>query len=350
MAVRIYALAKELKVDSKELVDICTKVGIRGKGSALASLSDDEVTKLRDHFSGSGGNDVAKSSAIAPAPERPRERLRAGGKMPVITTSRPQSPLAGLRKSTKEPPADSSAEPEAASAGASAATTPDPAGSGPLARVMHRDEYVGPGGVKGKPPVPSGQRSQTRESKPSGVGGARARPAVKLAPMPEVDPQASSGGKSAEETPTQKPDLKLPADALRAGNKPLAAHLKRHEESLETAKRGPGQAAPADVDKKEEGKSRAARGKRGRGKQDGEEKAPMLGGREQRQLNRKRQTRRGPDDDRPMRRSLRRSRKAGVSTASLKKLLGHDRLETTEIYLNISPEDALHEFRQKVVR
>ena len=41
--------------------------------------------------------------------------------------------------------------------------------------------------------------------------------------------------------------------------------------------------------------------------------------------------------------------KAGVSTASLKKLLGHDRLETTEIYLNISPEDALSEFRRKVV-
>ncbi len=41
---------------------------------------------------------------------------------------------------------------------------------------------------------------------------------------------------------------------------------------------------------------------------------------------------------------------ADVSTASLKKLLGHDRLETTEIYLNISPEDALNEFRQKVLR
>jgi len=42
--------------------------------------------------------------------------------------------------------------------------------------------------------------------------------------------------------------------------------------------------------------------------------------------------------------------RAGVGTASLKKLLGHDHLETTEIYLNISPEDALREFREKVVR
>jgi integrase/recombinase XerD len=40
--------------------------------------------------------------------------------------------------------------------------------------------------------------------------------------------------------------------------------------------------------------------------------------------------------------------KRGVSTASLKKILGHDRLETTEIYLNICPEDALSEFFQKV--
>ena len=28
----------------------------------------------------------------------------------------------------------------------------------------------------------------------------------------------------------------------------------------------------------------------------------------------------------------------GISTASLKKILGHDRLETTEIYLNLSPD------------
>jgi integrase/recombinase XerD len=40
--------------------------------------------------------------------------------------------------------------------------------------------------------------------------------------------------------------------------------------------------------------------------------------------------------------------KKGVSTASLKKILGHDRLETTEIYLNICPRDALSEFFDKV--
>jgi len=324
LAVRIYALAKELKVDSKELVDICTKVGIRGKGSALASLSDDEVVKLRDHFSGAGSSEGPASPTAPPAPERPRDRARANERMPVITTSRPQSPLAGFRKSAPEPPADTPAEAppesEAASAGSGAASTPDPAGSGPLAGVMRREEYVGPGGVKGKPPVLDEQRPSSRESKPAGSGGARSRPAIKLAPMPEVDPKTLNGGNKTEEVPAQKPDLKLPADALRSGNKPLAAHLKRHEESLETTKRRPERGAPAEGEKEaEDGKGRTGRGKRTRGKQEAGEKTPMLGGREQRQLNRQRQSRGGTGDNRPMRRSFRRSRKSGVSTAAPRK-------------------------------
>ncbi len=40
--------------------------------------------------------------------------------------------------------------------------------------------------------------------------------------------------------------------------------------------------------------------------------------------------------------------KKGLSMASLRKILGHDRLETTAIYLNICPEDAMSEFFQKV--
>jgi integrase len=42
--------------------------------------------------------------------------------------------------------------------------------------------------------------------------------------------------------------------------------------------------------------------------------------------------------------------KKGISTASLKKILGHDRLETTGIYLNICPRDALGELCAKVER
>jgi integrase/recombinase XerD len=39
--------------------------------------------------------------------------------------------------------------------------------------------------------------------------------------------------------------------------------------------------------------------------------------------------------------------KKGISTRALMQLLGHDRLSTTELYLNLSPEDAIREFENK---
>ena len=79
MPVRIYALAKDLKIDSKELVDICTKAGITGKGSALASLEDVEVEKLKAYLAGGG-----KKPPAAPTPPGPVvEPVRA----PVAATT-----------------------------------------------------------------------------------------------------------------------------------------------------------------------------------------------------------------------------------------------------------------------
>ncbi len=37
----------------------------------------------------------------------------------------------------------------------------------------------------------------------------------------------------------------------------------------------------------------------------------------------------------------------GISTRALQEMLGHDYISTTEIYLNISPEDIIREFRDK---
>ncbi|MFG0288589.1 MAG: translation initiation factor IF-2 [Rhodopirellula sp. JB044] len=47
----MYALAQELDLDSKDLVDLVKKAGITGKGSALASLTDDEAQTVRDSIS-----------------------------------------------------------------------------------------------------------------------------------------------------------------------------------------------------------------------------------------------------------------------------------------------------------
>ncbi len=50
MPIRIYAFAKELGFDNKQLLDICDSAGIEDKGSALASLSDDEVAAIKDYL------------------------------------------------------------------------------------------------------------------------------------------------------------------------------------------------------------------------------------------------------------------------------------------------------------
>ncbi|TWT92621.1 translation initiation factor IF-2 [Neorhodopirellula pilleata] len=78
MPVRIYALAKELNLDSKDLVDLVKKAGITGKGSALASLTDDEAKQVRENIAGSSKPEPKSSSATAvkPAPPAPIAPVR----------------------------------------------------------------------------------------------------------------------------------------------------------------------------------------------------------------------------------------------------------------------------------
>ena len=65
MAVRIYSLAKDLGLDSKELVDLCTRLGIQGKGSALASLEDEEIARIKRHIEEKAAPVAAFASASA---------------------------------------------------------------------------------------------------------------------------------------------------------------------------------------------------------------------------------------------------------------------------------------------
>jgi len=61
LAVRIYSLARDLKIDSKEILEFCKKAGIEGKGSALASLTEEECALLQAA--------MKKSEAPSEAPE-----------------------------------------------------------------------------------------------------------------------------------------------------------------------------------------------------------------------------------------------------------------------------------------
>jgi translation initiation factor IF-2 len=331
LAVRIYALAKELKLDSKELVDICTKAGVLGKGSALASLTEDEAEKVKQFLKG-GGAAKAKPSKAAPPPmpQRPTDAARVG-KMPVIVTSKPSAP-------SRPKPAEPGDQPESIEAPlAATATATETAVAvetarrpGPLAGAMGREKYIGPGAVSGKVPVVGRETKPAERKKSDGAAGDRARPAPKLAPLPKTSQPREQT--TVEEPAAQKPDLRLPADILGAGKqgaKPLAAHLRRHERTLEEEKKqrglkglrlpGTPPLAPEGEEDRRAGRGRQRRGKEGPA--EAEEDRPLLGGREQRQLARRRHAQSTDSEDRPQRSLARRQRRtsSGASTAAPRK-------------------------------
>ena len=286
MAVRIYSLAKELKLDSKVLVDICTSAGVTGKGSALASLTDEEVARVKAYMSGGGS---AKSSA--------------GAKRAVASTA------------TLEMPPDTGA--------------------------VRREDYIAPGGTADKMPV----LDKPKKKVTNGEGpklAPKPAPGIKLAPMPSVQQPSPESGPA--ELAPQKPDLKLPAEAIRAskaGTKPLSEHLRKHEQKRKDAQTEPGVELPGKPTAPGRGKvsrrplppSEAApvsrdRGRRGRVATPAEADADraLLGGREQRQLNRKRvgaDVRRKTGDEEetatPRRRLQPRIRRTGANTAAPRK-------------------------------
>lgn len=337
MAVRIYALAKELKLDTKELADICTRAGIPGKGSALASLSESEVEKVKQYIDGGSKKSAkpTKASGAPPAMERPKQSPAQSDRMKVIVTPKSATPLEAV-KAAREAKATESEEttapqeaPEAAEAQQPVAeappqveeptaaqdTSPSPEGEGPLAGMVRREDYIGPGAAaEGKPPV-VGQQPK-KKPKPGGAGG-RARPAIKLAPIPS--PTEAPKPKPKKEEAAQKPDMRLPAEVLggKAGDKPLAGIMRRAERNLEAekARKTGGFTDGEEGDNKKHGRGKG----RGRG---GEENRPMLGGREQRQLNRRRSNR-GNDEEGGggrSRRTIRRTaRRSGASTAAPRK-------------------------------
>jgi len=284
VAVRIYTLAKELKIDSKELVDICTRAGIQDKGSALASMTDEEVAKLKEFI-------AAKS--------RPPER-------PAAAPVRPAAPPAPVKPAA---PATLRREDYIAPAGVAQSKPPEVAPPKPVAAEAKPRPTVRPGG-DGPKPVP--------------------RPAFKLAPVPAAGRAPITPRSASQEPAAQKPDVKLPLDAIRSakagGAKPLADHMRKHEQQraadatrqrtsgLLRGSAGTPTAVPPPMAPGVRPRRTPSKG--GDGKDD------ALGGREQRQLGRKRLSDgRGIGDDEfsSRRRRGARPRKSGASTAAPRK-------------------------------
>jgi translation initiation factor IF-2 len=257
--IRIYALAKDLKIDSKELVDICNRAGIPGKGSALASLEDDEVVKLKSFMDAGGGTKRApsgpaslvdtkavltspvSSTATLPPPPPPPPRPA-----PVRRPAAPATPPSPApAHAPAAPPAHpvESAPPAISAKAATPATPPLPAG--PTIGVGR------PAGGAAAPQVPApdlgpvrgdalyGRRTvkvlDTKKKGPAdakkkedGAAGGGKPPERRgsigrFAAMPDVK-QPTVTAKSTEEK-AQKPIIKLPSDVLKATKSGRAAPL-----------------------------------------------------------------------------------------------------------------------------
>ncbi|MBL9093267.1 MAG: translation initiation factor IF-2 [Planctomycetaceae bacterium] len=330
MVVRIYSLAKELKLDSKVLVDLCTKAGVPGKGSALASLTDEEVAKVKSFIAGGAAKAAAPTATAAvsaaaklSAPLRapiPPVMPSVTGKPPVLKVpSAPKPAAAPPVEETAAPeetiePAAPPAQPAPIAAQAPAAPAPPAAPTAPPAPQqpvgMRREDYIGPGGVTGKPRTLTPSRGEKSEGAKRPIEVKPRASTIRVGRMPTVEqPKVTQ---SSNEPAPQKPDLKLPIDAIRAskvGGKPLQAHLKKHEDRRKAELEAEAQAKAGGTARGPVTRSGrpgavqpplslddAARGRRGgaAGKGPGDGALTL---REQRQLGRKKKT-----DDAPLRR------------------------------------------------
>jgi len=273
--IRIYALAKDLKIDSKELVEFCNKAGIPGKGSALASLEDDEIVKLKAWMDAS----AAKRQAAVPPPLVDTKAVLSTPVAGTATLPPPPSRPSPLKPRVTPPPAPTPSvaapvtppapppparvvEPEVPAISAKSTAVvelppppavvppPPPVMAPPHARVTAPVSPSGePAPVRGdslfsrragikvldtktKRPATDG-RKKDEGGAGAGLGKPPERrgPGMRFAAMPEVK-QPTTVAKAAEEK-VQKPILKLPTDVLKGGSKGRAAPLQALAEKVD---------------------------------------------------------------------------------------------------------------------
>ncbi|HBL48047.1 MAG TPA: hypothetical protein DDZ90_32160, partial [Planctomycetaceae bacterium] len=106
MKIRIFALAKELGMDSKVLIDECNKAGVKLKNSALASITPDERDIVIAYLEQKGKPAESSEESATPetlTPQREQPKMRNIKTM----TSRPQPSRSTSQKASKASDEDS---------------------------------------------------------------------------------------------------------------------------------------------------------------------------------------------------------------------------------------------------
>ena len=211
-AVRIYSLAKELNVDSKALVDMCAKAGVSGKGSALASLTDEEVEKVRAYITG-GQQRAAVTKPVTRPVHTPVPVLHSPPPPPAATPAPEASPA--VEAPTVAPASTPAARPLGQLT--SPAVSASSAGASERSGVLTREAAYGGRGasqreirVLSRPKRDEGRSGSDEGQKRRGPLDDVAK--VKLTPMPAANQPSPS--QKAKEAPAQKPTIRLPKDAI----------------------------------------------------------------------------------------------------------------------------------------
>lgn len=312
MKIRVFALAKELGLDSKELIEHCNNAGIQVKNSALASISPEERDTVVNYLNKKPAAEPTQpSDAIAPVRDEIRD---LGGRVRQIRTQTEQPPTEAPKADTEEKQIDTEAieetEDVAATAtedadgqeaqepGAPDTETPDDGDSpkesdstptSPDDAPLTQEDYI---------PAMGGANHSIREMKPrgtvSGRGGARAD-RDKMRPkstMPSIaalpDFKLAKPKEVAKEPPAQKPDIPLTAEILEQQS-PLKAHLQEKKRKSKTG------------DERQSGRGSGIRGREAEQSEAERQRATRT---------RRRSRQMGDDSQRSARRPMRRRRKS----------------------------------------
>lgn len=242
--IRIYAFAKKLGLDNKQLLDICEKVGIKGKGSALASLEEDEVAKVHQHIDGGESDSATAVSDESDAHAAPQRNDRSGPRRSSEMVDLDSHAKQMAPKSTGDEPEDE--DEDEVEVEVEASDDQDEAPETPAAPTSTSDKaWSRPAPVQNKIAELGRPRPGSGTKKPAGQ---RKRPAlnVKLAKMPDVKQPAASAKVKGEKV--QKPEIALPKDGFKKDKDGTSGPLERYTDKTKEkkTKRKGRNAAPAD--------------------------------------------------------------------------------------------------------
>jgi translation initiation factor IF-2 len=275
--IRIYALARELNVDTKDLIDLCRQAGFEVKNQ-LSSL-DPEQRDLVEQMVKRGGGVALAAPPKTAAPVIPqvmtpvpvlhpaRARREAHPEPPKPAAPAAKTPLAGPPAKVPESPAEGTAE-KAPLPAAPAARAPEPAaGGGPPAMGGGEggrppEPAAAPADLTGRPPAAGTGKmrdlNQTRsgEARPRPIRPASRTPAVvRLARPPLLKQRPLKDEKKPQEPAAQKPLIKLTPEMLKG---PAV----KPEDLIKKTTAADVPAAPTDIED-EEGEARPGKGRPG---------------------------------------------------------------------------------------